>query len=569
MDKKRKASIRRYVTLAILVILVALLAALPLLTKQETDENKASILTAEAVPGSISRNLLGGGPLEGEKAVEVRVPSGVKITKLLVSGGDNVAKGDPIAQIDKVSAMTAVTEIQDSMASIESDMKQLSWKITPGAITVNEEGKLLADGREIPTERIADYAEYFQLAEQHRKYEQLLAELFPIWQAGAIVAPADGMVADLDTTMVQKLAATDGDYPIMLLAAHVPNDDGSTSDDSTEYYGTVGKLQSIEGAIWNMYVNLIPQPVADFAAPDVSTAGLSANPIPYPASPVMIYTYDETGDTWSWTTGTAEEGDILLFVDSWVIKIGHEDLTETPGETGGIPGMGDLPTDMTPEQLKEMMDKLDQAQQMMSGLSGIGGGFGGFGGMGGFGQKQEETLYSTEGSLLCNLIPLDTMTLSIAIDEQDIAEVESGMTADITFDALSGEHFTGTVTKVSKFGTNNGGSSKFAVELEIPYADGMLPGMNAAVTISLETLDDVLTLPVAALNELNGQTVVYTGYDVKKEVLLNPVPVKTGLSDGTTVQILSGIEEGTAVWYSYYDKVEISTAVESRSPFGR
>ncbi len=167
MDKKRKASIRRYVTLAILVILVALLAALPLLTGQTEEENKASILTAEAVPGSISRNLLGGGPLEGEKAVEVRVPSGVKITKLLVSGGDNVAKGDPIAQIDKVSAMTAVTEIQDSMASIESDMKQLSWKITPGAITVNEEGKLLADGREIPTERIADYAEYFQLAEQH------------------------------------------------------------------------------------------------------------------------------------------------------------------------------------------------------------------------------------------------------------------------------------------------------------------------------------------------------------------------------------------------------------------
>lgn len=571
MDKKRKASVRRYVILTILVLLVIGLAVLPSLSGSGEEENKASILSAEAKAGSVSRSLLGGGPLEGGEAVEVKIPEGVKLRELLVSGGDYVRKGDKIAAVDKVSVMTAVTEIQDSMQSILKDMQQLSWKITPGAVTVSEDNKLLVDGREIPEERLGDYAKYFQLAAQHREYETLLAELFPIYQAGAIVAPADGMVSELDKNMIEKLAANGGEYELIPLALHTPNDDGTTTaDDGLEHYGTVGKITEIDGESWKLELNPIPKLIEDFANPSVSLDGLISLPAPYPASAVMVYSHDEETDTWSWTAGTAEVGDILLFVDAWVIKIGHEDPAapdggETPTPPGGNGSFPGLPGGAG-ASLEGLLGGAS-ASLDLSALMGAAGGLN-FGGFGGFNQQQGETLYPTEGKTLCKLIPLETMSLSIALDEQDIALVSPGMNASLTLDALPGETFSAVITGVSKFGTNNGGSSKFAVTLELPYAEGMLPGMNAAVTIPMEELSDVLTLPVEALTEIGSRTVVYTGYDVKKETLLNPVPVTTGLSDGMTAQILSGIEEGTTVWYSYYDKVEISNAVEPRTPFG-
>ena len=56
-----------------------------------------------------------------------------------------------------------------------------------------------------------------------------------------------------------------------------------------------------------------------------------------------------------------------------------------------------------------------------------------------------------------------------------------------------------------------------------------------------------------ALSEGETETVVYTGYDASAEALLAPVSVETGLSDGLRTEILSGLSEGDAIWYSYYD----------------
>ena len=43
----------------------------------------------------------------------------------------------------------------------------------------------------------------------------------------------------------------------------------------------------------------------------------------------------------------------------------------------------------------------------------------------------------------------------------------------------------------------------------------------------------------------------------------NPVEVKTGLTDGENVEILSGLTEGQKFWYTYYDIVELNTSAEA------
>ena len=85
---------------------------------------------------------------------------------------------------------------------------------------------------------------------------------------------------------------------------------------------------------------------------------------------------------------------------------------------------------------------------------------------------------------------------------------------------------------------------------------------------ALESLENCLTIPVAALVEQGNKTMVYTLFDEKSQTLTGLTPVETGLSDGEYVQILSGLTEDAAVWYRYYDQLELSNSVEKKSGFG-
>ena len=135
--------------------------------------------------------------------------------------------------------------------------------------------------------------------------------------------------------------------------------------------------------------------------------------------------------------------------------------------------------------------------------------------------------------------------------------------------ALKGRSFEAEVTEVGAVGTNNGGSSKFTVELTMPMEADMLPGMSATAWIPLYTKMEVLTVPVAALVEVGGKSLVYTAPDPETGEPASPVEVETGISDGIRVEILSGLYRGDRIFYSYYDTVELTTDVEqSKYTFG-
>ena len=182
--------------------------------------------------------------------------------------------------------------------------------------------------------------------------------------------------------------------------------------------------------------------------------------------------------------------------------------------------------------------------------------------MGG-GTSSQTQLYDLNGDTLMTVTPQDTMTLTVSVDESDISSVKTGMTAEITVNALPDEVFEGEITKVAMSGSGNGGSSKFAVEITLPRQSDMLSGMSASAVISLYEKMDVLTLPATALSEDGAKTIVYTALDQKTGEPANPVEVTTGLSDGETVEILSGLQSGDSVYYYYYDTLEESDAVET------
>ena len=196
-------------------------------------------------------------------------------------------------------------------------------------------------------------------------------------------------------------------------------------------------------------------------------------------------------------------------------------------------------------------------------------GFGGFGGMASGAQSEAFTLYSLEKLTVASVTSQEYMTLEITVDELDITKIHVGQAATVSMDALPGEHFDASVSQVSASGTNEGGNSKFTVELTLAKAEDMLPGMRASAFITLSTAKDVLCVPAAALEELDGQTVVYTGTDPETGAPTAPTPVTLGTADADYVQILDGLPEDAEVYYVGYEVNETVPAAQSfPMPFG-
>ena len=124
MDKAKRKRINRYISWIVMVAVVAGLAAMPLLARKEAAEDGpvASILEGTATLQTIETGLQGGGTLSAGNAEDVKLPTGVKITEFLVNNGDIVAEGDPVAAVDKVSVMTAIVQVRETLEYLRDEM---------------------------------------------------------------------------------------------------------------------------------------------------------------------------------------------------------------------------------------------------------------------------------------------------------------------------------------------------------------------------------------------------------------------------------------------------------------
>ncbi len=815
MDKTKKKNVRRYILWGVLAVVVAGLAMLPALARQQDaqDGPVASVLEATVKEGSVQATVRGGGTLEAGDGEDIELPPEVKITEFLVKNGQEVKKGDPVAKIDKVSALTAVTEIRTSIAAVEKQMETFSDEKSASTVTAPAGGRVKAiyanpgdsvtqvlvehgalallslDGRMgvtltvssqlIPGDSIpvtldsgktvtgrvesnlngeltvtiadngyavgdtvtleglgsgsleihnpwlatafngtvsqvnirleqtvssggslftlkdTDYtAQRELLAETHRDYEELLQKLLTWQDTGVITAPCDGLVSGIDTDSTHLLAAEDEELTASLLNA----DDGDfrlvplsqvtqtcTGDDKCPLKGTdpnhkegcprackhaasegvctasehfadcimacthaenpedcpatgAHHTDCIKACIETTQEHKCPatkyhydgciekctesavsgecpahihkkgciESCISADTPGKCTAGhhkadciescivskSADNPCPATKHKDGCYFQNATYTGQVFKVVSVGSGTLVGYWDStvydvvktasgWARKDGQPFSTNNCVQADTISASGnyqagDVLLSVTVHKSGENdsplgLVKISSGGSQMPGfdLSGLMGMMGGFsmGGYGGTGSSQT-LLYSLDGDVLLTVTPLDTMTVTIAVDEKDIASVKTGMTAQLTMNALPDETFEGQVTRVAQTGSGNGGSSKFDVEITLSRESDMLPGMSATAQLTLYEKMDVLTLPVAALRDEGGKTLVYTGKDKKTGEPANPVEVTTGLSDGENVEILSGIDSGTTVYYLYYDTVTESDAVETeRSMF--
>lgn len=255
---------------------------------------------------------------------------------------------------------------------------------------------------------------------------------------------------------------------------------------------------------------------------------------------------------------------VLLSTGGAWIESGFEQISE--GDAILI-GAGIIVYQKTSTSVPGGMPSIDPSQfpGISTGIAGSGSALSGMasmaGGMSGYGTAARTAAYDSYDTTKKDAAVItadEEMTVQIQVDELDIRTLETGMEATVNLDALPGSSFTGAITAINPYGENSGGNTKYTVTVTLPRDEKMLPGMNASVKITTGVSGTVPTVPAAAVVFDAGKSWLYTGYNEKTDTLTDPVEIQTGLSDGSLVELLSGLPEGSSFYYRYADSIEYS-----------
>jgi HlyD family secretion protein len=176
---------------------------------------------------------------------------------------------------------------------------------------------------------------------------------------------------------------------------------------------------------------------------------------------------------------------------------------------------------------------------------------------------------------------LTKMQIDTNVDEADIGKVKSGQDVSFTVDAYPDIVFKGKVSVVRNAPITVSNVVTYDVVIQVNNPQLKLkPGMTANVSITIETLPDVLRVPNAALRfkptETKGKSESTTGkQDIKgtKVWLLengkpSPVKITTGLSDGNYTEVSSGnLKEGQEIITDSLSNKKTSSSSRPQGPF--
>ncbi|HEV2645176.1 MAG TPA: efflux RND transporter periplasmic adaptor subunit [Acidobacteriaceae bacterium] len=224
-------------------------------------------------------------------------------------------------------------------------------------------------------------------------------------------------------------------------------------------------------------------------------------------------------------------------------------------------------------------------------------------------------IQNSEGSTLMTLADMSVITAEVKVDETDIVNIALGQSADVTVDALPGRTFKGHVTEVgdqallrttgiatsqSTTGTEEAKDFKVVVTLDQTPTDnlsGLRPGLSTTAKITVAHRAGVLTIPIQALVQRdpalektlaanNGKPAgasasapgnspttqpqlaqgVYVLTTTNGKLRANFVPVTTGTTGATDIELLSGPKQGDEIVIGRY---QVLRTLKSGTPVKR
>ncbi len=139
---------------------------------------------------------------------------------------------------------------------------------------------------------------------------------------------------------------------------------------------------------------------------------------------------------------------------------------------------------------------------------------------------------------------LARLWLTVHAFERDAVRVKTGTTARVSFPALPGQTFSGTVALVGRMVDVS--SRTIPIRIDVENEDGVLrPGMSASARVQLANAGvDIVAVPAAALQRTQEGWCVFLPRD---EGTFEMRPVGRGRDLGGEVEVLSGLRAGETV----------------------
>jgi len=140
---------------------------------------------------------------------------------------------------------------------------------------------------------------------------------------------------------------------------------------------------------------------------------------------------------------------------------------------------------------------------------------------------------------------VDSFQLVVPFEESDAARLAPNQRVEVSVDAIPDLTRPGTVLAIAPSGTNVSGIINYYVTVVLTEADPRLrDGQTAEAAVLVESAENVLRVPAAVVERLDGRTVVRTPGPDGTAI---PVPFEAGLVGDDFTEVKSGLTEGQIV----------------------
>lgn len=165
---------------------------------------------------------------------------------------------------------------------------------------------------------------------------------------------------------------------------------------------------------------------------------------------------------------------------------------------------------------------------------------------------------------LFTVADISTLVVRVQVSELDITGINEGQAANITFDAVPGTNFRGSIRRI--FPAADSLTRMVPVEVAIggTSAARIKPGYLARVTFKLGERPGVLLTPITAVVGSRDARAVYLVHGNKAERRL----VRVGQQSGELVEILEGVSEGDSVVVAGAEQLRDGAEIRIVAPVG-
>ncbi len=209
------------------------------------------------------------------------------------------------------------------------------------------------------------------------------------------------------------------------------------------------------------------------------------------------------------------------------------------------------------------------------------------------GETMVTGIQNAQGSTLMTLADMSVITAEVKVDETDIVNVKLDQSVDVSVDALPGRVFKGHVTEVgdqallrttgmatsqSTTGTEEAKDFKVVVTLD-QHTDELRPGLSCTAKVTTAHKPNTLTIPIQALVQRSlteenalfqnkgkpstntvqasgGQPILSQGVYILTTsagaLRAKFVPVTTGITGTTDIEVVSGLHTGDDIVTGHY-----------------